>query len=110
MKTNRKQVHAKYGGRCGYCGREIDPEDMQIDHLHPKVFGGGDDISNLMPACGECNNYKYNYSLEQFRGYLEGVYDFLAKTQKLRIAERLGVFERKNNEVRFYFEIYKSDE
>ena len=100
----REVIYSKYNGLCAYCGKEITIKEMQIDHLKPKIFGGSDDISNLLPACRECNNYKYNYSLEQFRGYLEGVYDFLSKTQKLRIAERLGIFERKSNKVKFYFE------
>jgi endonuclease I len=100
----RQQVYEKYSGHCAYCGSKIEYKDMQIDHFNPQVFGGSDEMSNLMPACRECNNYKYNYSLEQFRGYLEDVYDSLVKTQKMRIAERLGIFERKNNKVKFYYE------
>ena len=104
MKINREHLHAKYGGRCGYCGKEISVKNMQVDHIEPQVYGGTDELSNLMPACRDCNNYKNCWTIEQFREYVSEVYNFLSKSAKFRVAERLGVFERKSNKIKFYFE------
>ncbi|MFE9495057.1 HNH endonuclease [Streptomyces collinus] len=42
-------------GRCAYC----DSQDAQtMDHLIPFADGGADDISNLVPACHDCNSRK----------------------------------------------------
>lgn len=35
-KEERLKVYNKYGGRCAYCGREIEYKDMQVDHIVPK--------------------------------------------------------------------------
>jgi 5-methylcytosine-specific restriction endonuclease McrA len=100
----KEKIHKKYDGRCAYCGKEITIKEMQIDHFTPRIYGGTDDCDNLMPACRDCNNYKYSFSLEQFRMYIENIYNELGKTAKWRVAERMGIFERKNVRIKFYFE------
>ena len=36
-KKIREIVYQKYGGHCGYCGRELKTiRDMQVDHIEPK--------------------------------------------------------------------------
>lgn len=51
-KKIRKQVYEKYNGHCAYCGCEIQYKDMQIDHMTPLYwYGGEDNIENYMPAC-----------------------------------------------------------
>jgi 5-methylcytosine-specific restriction endonuclease McrA len=107
MKIDREKVHNKYSGHCAYCGKEIAIKEMEIDHLKPRIAGGTDDFDNLMPACRDCNNYKYHYSLGLFRNYIEQTYTQLAATAKWRVAEQFGIFERKNNKVKFYFEKYE---
>jgi 5-methylcytosine-specific restriction endonuclease McrA len=106
MKIDRKKVHGKYGGHCAYCGKKIDIKEMQVDHFNAKIYGGKDDFDNLMPACRQCNNYKYNYTLEQFRNYIKDIYKVLG-VGKFAVAERFGIFERKNDNVKFYFELKK---
>ncbi len=39
-------------GRCLYCGRA---DRMQVDHIVPVASGGGNEASNLAPACKPCN-------------------------------------------------------
>ena len=34
-KADRLQVFNKYGGHCSYCGREMEINEMQVDHLIP---------------------------------------------------------------------------
>lgn len=60
-KEKRKTVYEKYGGRCAYCGCEIEYKDMQNDHIEPiykyeTAYQTGnsdwlDDVKNLLPAC-----------------------------------------------------------
>lgn len=58
MRKSRANIYAKSGGRCRYCGRELQPEEMTIDHIHPKSKGGKDHPKNLTAACNQCNGRK----------------------------------------------------
>jgi 5-methylcytosine-specific restriction endonuclease McrA len=40
---------------CVYCNGE---DDMTVDHVIPRRFGGSDFPSNLVPACRPCNSRK----------------------------------------------------
>ena len=45
---------------------------MQVDHLVSYMNNKGkDDISNYMPSCKLCNKAKIDYTIEQFRTYIE---------------------------------------
>jgi 5-methylcytosine-specific restriction endonuclease McrA len=77
-KINREEVYNKCGGKCGYCGCDISIKEFQIDHIvsqfHYKFkknvkYTDKDmnDMSNLLPTCRVCNNWKSSHSLEQFR-------------------------------------------
>ncbi len=81
----RARIHAKFGGRCAYCGEEITVKKMQVDHFVPlhrgasdanlnlewmgikRIERGTDAEENLFPACGPCNRLKSSYALEEFR-------------------------------------------
>ncbi len=45
-------------GRCYYCGRNIEPGELTMDHVVPLIRGGKSTKNNLVPACKECNNKK----------------------------------------------------
>jgi len=115
----RKTVHAKYGGRCAYCGEEITLEQMQVDHLRPKQRGvqaylkaagipidkSLDDMSNLMPSCASCNNRKRTHPLEEFRAEIaEQVRRLRRDSNQFRLALRFGLVEVKDTPVIFWFE------
>jgi len=51
----RAKLWAETGGMCCYCNSEPPEKDRSMDHLWPKAKGGGMEISNLIPACRECN-------------------------------------------------------
>lgn len=75
MKPNqiRANVWDKSCGHCWYCGRSLSPfRDFHIDHMTPKCMGGSDDMSNLVPACRDCNLRKGGKSVEQYRTQLGG--------------------------------------
>lgn len=69
-KTSPKRKAAafkKTNGRCAYCGCALDESSVTIDHMHPRVFGGGNGIDNLVVACKSCNSSKKSRSIEEFR-------------------------------------------
>jgi len=45
-------------GKCYYCGAEVLPKDLTMDHIVPIVRGGRSTKNNLVPACKDCNNKK----------------------------------------------------
>ncbi|MEH2148602.1 HNH endonuclease [Nostoc sp.] len=59
---DRKRPHliAKYGMKCFWCGYELTPETLTIDHYIPRSIGGSNKIKNLRLACYGCNNKRGN--------------------------------------------------
>ncbi len=120
-KKTREEVYQKYGGRCAYCGRQIEMKDMQVDHFIPQcmdfVFVAGeykgidsvDDIKNLMPACRSCNHYKRAHSLETFRRYIEEIPKKLRKDYIYKIGVIYGNVIENEKPVKFYFEEVSED-
>ena len=49
--ATKRQVFARYGRSCVYCGAPA----TDVDHLIPIADDGGDELSNLRPACARCN-------------------------------------------------------
>ena len=43
---------------CAGCGRVLEREFMQLDHINPRVQGGANDITNRILLCGPCNGRK----------------------------------------------------
>ncbi|NEP25729.1 RNA-guided endonuclease IscB [Moorena sp. SIO3I6] len=60
----REYLLEKWGRECAYCGKQNIP--LQIEHIHPKSFGGSDRVSNLCLACEKCNQRKGNRPIEEF--------------------------------------------
>ncbi len=52
----REYLLEKYGRRCVYCDATGAP--LQVDHVRPRSKGGSDRVSNLVLACGPCNQAK----------------------------------------------------
>jgi 5-methylcytosine-specific restriction endonuclease McrA len=62
----RFEVMERDGFACRYCGaRDV---TLHIDHARSKADGGGDDITNLVTACADCNLGKGRRSVEAHRG------------------------------------------
>lgn len=43
-----------FGGRCAYCGKELDRDERE-GHVDHAVAGGDNHLGNLVLACGVCN-------------------------------------------------------
>lgn len=54
-KRTRYEVLRRDGHACRYCGAMAPDVKLTIDHVVPVALGGGDDPSNLVTACRDCN-------------------------------------------------------
>ena len=45
---------------CAGCGRELEVEFMELDHIMPRSDGGSNDITNRILLCRPCNGKKSN--------------------------------------------------
>lgn len=54
------------GGLCSYCDRVVGGY-ADADHVTPVSRGGRNDLSNLTPACRECNGDKGDLTLDEWR-------------------------------------------
>jgi len=62
--SERAEVMRLSNYRCGYCGGEQGPFD--VDHIIPISKGGSNDIANLLLACWPCNRAKGARSPEEW--------------------------------------------
>ena len=111
-KSVRQSVYEKYGGRCAYCGRKIEYNDMQVDHFVAKRVwneSGSDDFSNLMPACRMCNHYKRANSLETFRRYIQEIPRKLRQNYIYKVGVAYGNVIENEKPIKFYFEMEGDD-
>ncbi|HEX9494573.1 MAG TPA: HNH endonuclease signature motif containing protein [Candidatus Limnocylindria bacterium] len=53
--------------RCAYCGAA---GPLQVDHRTPLARGGTNEIANILPACGACNQRKHTMTEAEFRARL----------------------------------------
>lgn len=56
-----------FDGCCAYCGTS--KKRLTADHLVAKSKGGKDELSNIVPACEECNQAKRD---KDWREYIMG--------------------------------------
>lgn len=59
----RDRIRQDYTYSCGYCGvSESDVgSTLTVDHHHPTIHGGTNDINNLVYCCHRCNEHKGSY-------------------------------------------------
>ncbi len=55
-RLTRREVFARDGDRCQYCGQR--GGQLTLDHVMPKHRGGGHEWENLVTACRDCNHRK----------------------------------------------------
>ena len=51
----RNRIHK---GICHYCGRDVGPKEITMDHIVPIIRGGMSTKGNIAASCKECNNKK----------------------------------------------------
>jgi len=67
VKLNRRNLFARDGNRCQYCGHHFPTQELSIDHVVPKTQGGGESWTNLVCSCVRCNARKGGRTPEQAR-------------------------------------------
>lgn len=97
-KAVRERIFNATGGKCFYCGCDLELGSFQVDHLKPKADGGIDSF-NRVPACGDCNRIKASKTIEEFRSTIESYVN--NDVHARLIAKHMGL---KRNDVEFYFE------
>ncbi len=55
VKFNRRNIFARDGNRCQYCGKRFPTAELSLDHVMPRSRGGGTDWENIVCACVRCN-------------------------------------------------------
>jgi hypothetical protein len=66
----RREIFAKTAGRCHICGGAIDGA-WQADHVLAHSGGGSHMADNYLPARALCNNYRWDYSSDEFQHILK---------------------------------------
>lgn len=55
VKFNRRNIYARDGNHCQYCGRRFPTSDLSLDHVIPRSQGGQSAWENVVCACLQCN-------------------------------------------------------
>ena len=68
-RTGRKTLLIdRYGLRCQGCGQPKSENDLEVDHIKPKLADGPDAIQNRTLLCGPCNRLKsHTLTLDELR-------------------------------------------
>lgn len=122
-KEQREQVRLKYGGRCAYCGCELQ-KGWHVDHIKPawhnwdgedikvrlKIEKGKDELDNYNPSCPRCNRWKGTWRVEEFRREISLQLERLERdSAPFRMARDYKLLEIKDIQVEFYFEEYEKE-
>jgi len=65
VRLNRRNLYARDGNKCQYCGKRFPTAELSIDHVVPQSRGGGNSWQNLVCACVRCNAKKGNRTPEE---------------------------------------------
>ena len=65
IRLNRRNIYARDGNRCQYCGNKFPIKELSLDHVLPRVQGGEESWTNLVCACVKCNARKGGRTPEQ---------------------------------------------
>ena len=55
LRFNRRNVFARDGNLCQYCGRNFPTSELSLDHVVPRSRGGLTSWENIVCACVACN-------------------------------------------------------
>jgi len=60
-------------GICHYCGQQVKPSGLTMDHIVPLARGGQSSKGNVVATCKECNNKKKSMLPIEWEEYMEGL-------------------------------------
>jgi 5-methylcytosine-specific restriction endonuclease McrA len=80
------ELYHVQNGLCALCDSQLEPHLMQVDHIIPFTYGGGNERTNLQLAHAECNNKKRaNVDAWDLIKYLECRYMNLPPNDRIRL-------------------------
>ena len=65
VKFNRRNIFARDGNRCQYCGKKFSTVDLSLDHVLPRSQDGKSTWTNIVCCCIKCNVKKGGRTPEQ---------------------------------------------
>jgi 5-methylcytosine-specific restriction endonuclease McrA len=65
VKFNRRNIYARDGNRCQYCGKRMPTTELSLDHVVPRSQGGRSTWENIVCCCVKCNVKKGGRTPEQ---------------------------------------------
>jgi 5-methylcytosine-specific restriction endonuclease McrA len=70
VKFNRRNIYARDGSKCQYCGKKFSTTELSLDHVKPKSQGGKASWDNIVCCCVKCNVKKGGRTPEQAKMHL----------------------------------------
>ena len=55
VRFNRRNIYARDGSRCQYCGKRFVTQELSLDHVVPRARGGAATWDNIVCCCTSCN-------------------------------------------------------
>ncbi|VTS05075.1 HNH endonuclease [Tuwongella immobilis] len=55
IKFNRRNIFARDGNQCQYCGKKFPTSELSLDHVIPRSQRGDTSWENIVCACVDCN-------------------------------------------------------
>ena len=55
VKFNRRNIFARDGNHCQYCGKKFSSTELSLDHVIPRSRNGGSSWENIVCCCMKCN-------------------------------------------------------
>ena len=81
------ELYQAQNGLCALCHTELEESLIQVDHIIPFTYGGGNERTNLQLAHGKCNNQKRaNVRAWDLIEYLESQYMNLPPSDRIKLA------------------------
>lgn len=66
--TGEFEVDGKlYVLNCWWCGLDLTPTSLTLDHRLPTKLGGGNEVTNFIPSCYDCNQDRGHELEEDYR-------------------------------------------
>lgn len=78
----RRSVIERDGPRCVFCGQDLEPNEIHLDHVIPEARGGETTRQNLQVTCRKCNQEKGALGEAEFMERL--------RRRAIMILERIG--------------------
>jgi 5-methylcytosine-specific restriction endonuclease McrA len=90
-KEKRLAIYIRDNFKCVYCGkdlRNVSANDITLDHLVPKSYGGSNSEINLITACKSCNCGRGNKAYYQYatKGAVERIESQIQQPLNMKLA------------------------